>query len=692
MMNKLDKFIDKLSTKYQKNLTKNEIKTIIGYDSALEDMPIATGKRLVVKYMKITGEKKNGDAIDFETEFEEGINIIIADNLKGKSSVFKVLKTALVGDAKSIKADVKEWIKNIIVGFKISDKDYTIEISMEKRFKGALYNILWSKFLDADSKCDSIVFEANDNKRYSEEIQKFFFNQFSYYSLKWTQKSSAKDSNELLEAGASWKTYYKSIYLESKDSASFYGGQDQKVFQMLLGLENTYLINHLNVKKDMLQFEIGKHKDYEGRNLDTDSVAKKEVEERLEQVKKELEQIKSRNDVLELFQLQKDHNKILEKINNKNKEILELTKSYKGSTVKQRDILRKVEEYESEERRIRREITKNKKLLIDLKEYIEIGQFFSNLDIKYCPSCNHEIHNETSIVHGDTCPLCREMVKKDEENKQSYILKISELEVLLQKLEGEKVLLEEKIRRLKEELENINNEVSSISNKTELLEKSSMEEKLANIHSRINQISESNSGNYEKEKSLIAEQAVLFYKKDIISNINSNKLNIEKLQDELNLLIEVIEFLDDRRYEKSKNILDTLASIMLNEIHEFGLKSITDIKIDNKFNITYVQNDLAMKFDDIAEGEQLRAKLAFYLGLIQMDIEKNFGRHTRFLIIDSPNKEEGDSTYLDGLKEVLLNINKRYGSNLQIIIGTATRELEDVVKNQLVYLKGDYVF
>lgn len=692
MKNELDKFIDKLSAKYQKNLTRNEIKTIIGYDSALEDMPIATGKRLVVKYMKITGEKKNRDAIDFQTEFEEGINIIIADNLKGKSSIFKILKTALVGDTKSIKADVKEWIKNIIVGFKISDKDYTIEISLEKRFKGTLYNILWDKFLSSDSKCNNIVFEANDNKRYIEEIQKFFFNQFSYYSLKWTQKSSAKDSNELLEAGASWKTYYKSIYLESKDSTSFYGGQDQKVFQMLLGLENTYLINHLNVKKDMLQFEIGKHKDYENMNLDTDSVAKTEVEERLKQVQKELEQIKGRNDMQELFQLQKEHNIIFENINNKNKEILELSKSYKLATVKQRDNLIKVEEYESEERRIRREITKNKKLLNDLKEYIEIGQFFSNLDIKYCPSCNHEVHNETNIAHDDTCPLCHEVVTKDEKNKQNYLLKIGDLEVLLQKLDREKVQLEEKISKLKEKLEDIDNGISSIGKKTELLEKSNMEEELANVYSRINQISENNSSNYEKEKSLIAEQAVLFYKKDTLSNININKINIEKIQDELNLLIEVIQFLDDKRYEKSKNILDTLASIMLNEIHEFGLRSITDIEIDNKFNITYIQNDLAMKFDDIAEGEQLRAKLAFYLGLIQMDIEKNFGRHARFLIIDSPNKEEGDSTYLDGLKEILLNINRRYENNLQIIIGTATRELEDVVESQMVYPKGDYVF
>lgn len=232
-----------------KHLDINQAKTLIEFNSAYEDMPVSTGKRLIINYLEFNGQKKNSDNFNFKKKFEQGVNIIIADNLRGKSTVFKVLKAALVGDANSIKADVKTWIKNIAVGFKISNQDYFIMISLETRFKGILYNVPWEKFSLENSDGSNIVFEANNNKKYSEEIQKFFFNQFSYYSLKWTQKSSAKDSNELVEAGASWKTYYKSIFLESKDSVSFYGGQDQKVFQMLLGFEYTNWINHLSVRE-----------------------------------------------------------------------------------------------------------------------------------------------------------------------------------------------------------------------------------------------------------------------------------------------------------------------------------------------------------------------------------------------------------------------------------------------------------
>ena len=146
------------------------------------------------------------------------------------------------------------------------------------------------------------------------------------------------------------------------------------------------------------------------------------------------------------------------------------------------------------------------------------------------------------------------------------------------------------------------------------------------------------------------------------------------------------------RFEKSKTIIEDLKKSMLKEIHDFGLTSITDINIDKKFNITYLQNNVIVKFSQIAEGEQLRAKLAFYLSLIQLDIEKNHGRHTRFLIVDSPNKEEGDTAYLQGLKDVLCQIQSKYQEQLQIIIGTATREFSGVVKNEKIYGKGEFLF
>ncbi|OXM87067.1 hypothetical protein [Paenibacillus rigui] len=692
-MNKdLESIINKLVEEF-KHVNINQAKALINFDSAIEDMPISTGKRLVINYLEFNGQKKNGESINFIKEFEQGVNIIIADNLRGKSTVFKVLKAALTGDVNSIKADVKQWIKNVTLGFKISNKDYTVMISLEKRFKGILYSIPWKELADVNSIDDKIIFQANNNTKYYDEIQKFFFNQFSYYSLKWTQKSSAKDSNDLVEASASWKTYYKSIYLESKDSVSFYGGQDQKVFQMLLGFEYTNLINHLSVKRDMLLFELSKHKEFENRKDNAAKNENGEIEHKLEQIQGKLEQINNNSLMQELSRLQNEYNRMIRKLNHTNTGTLKTSQESQRAIKKQAELLRKLEEYEYEERRIRKEMIRYNRLLNDLLEYIEIGQFFSNLDIKCCPSCNQEVNNHHSQI-DEICPLCHEHVKIDDENRQVYLHKIEETKTLLKKLENEISLIKVKIQEIKDNLEQANREVEVIRNQLKLQGKyeEEMESELSNIIGNINLVRQNSSDISEEEKKLIAERAVLLYKRDSASDNSNEQIIVEKMEEELKVLNSAIDFLDQKRYEKSKNILDTLASMMLAEIHEFGLESITDIEIDNKFNVTYIQNDVSMKFDDIAEGEQLRVKLAFYLGLMQLDIEKNFGRHTRFLIIDSPNKEEGDSKYLEGLKDVLININDRYGENLQIIIGTATRELENVLKNQTVYPKGDYVF
>lgn len=109
-------------------------------------------------------------------------------------------------------------------------------------------------------------------------------------------------------------------------------------------------------------------------------------------------------------------------------------------------------------------------------------------------------------------------------------------------------------------------------------------------------------------------------------------------------------------------------------------------------SIKYTQHGETKKFDDFVEGEQLRLKIAFYLSLIQLDVNENYGRHTRFLIIDSPTKEEADDEYLGGFVSELEDINTALGDKIQILIGTANRSFENKFQNQLIIPQGQFVF
>lgn len=690
MSGELNKVINKLCEKYSSKLSKNEIIEIVKCDDAYEDMPLATGKRLIVEFVSFNGIKINGEQINYQEKFSSGLNMIIGDNLKGKSTIFKIIKTALVGDDGYIKKDVRQWIKNIVVGFKINEKRYTIFMDMEKRVNGILYNCSFENYLAGDNINNKIIFEANSNVQYTHEIQKFFFNQFSYYSMKWTQKTSSKDSNELVEAGSSWKTYFKTIYLESQDSTSFYGNQDQKTFQMLLGLENTQLINRLIIKKEMLQSQLGKCKEFE-EHKSSQNNEPFSIENELEEIGDQLKSLRQHNTYVELINLQNKRNEILKQLNDNNNKLDKLYKEHKN-IMSHKDLKQKeYDEYDREHRRISKEIIKSKKLLIDIKEYLEVGQFFSELDIKYCPSCYHEIYHHED-VHSDVCPLCHETVISEKDNKHNYNEKMIEIESTLQGLEQERDLLKEKINNIESELNKLQLSSENSSNMILDLKKNVFEERLVETTSLIEKFREKNSNIQENEKELIAKQAVLQYRKQEVERNDSGELNINKLEISILVLQDAIEILDKKRFENSKTILDDLKKCMLEELHNFGLTSILDIKIDQKFNITYIQNGIEMKFQEIAEGEQLRAKLAFYLSLIQLDVEKNYGRHTHFLIIDSPNKEEGDNSYLQGLREVLIQIQKKYRDNLQILIGTATREFAGAVDKEKIYQEGEYLF
>jgi len=100
-----DNFIKSLQKEFDDVFTAAEIKEILDLDIELTmDTPLSTGKRLEINYVAFSGRKitdeqqeySNQD-IDYTQEIYSGVNMWVADNLKGKSSIFKIIKFALTG-------------------------------------------------------------------------------------------------------------------------------------------------------------------------------------------------------------------------------------------------------------------------------------------------------------------------------------------------------------------------------------------------------------------------------------------------------------------------------------------------------------------------------------------------------------------------------------------------------------------
>ncbi|KAF0128354.1 MAG: hypothetical protein FD155_3284 [Bacteroidetes bacterium] len=699
-----NKFTDELYEKYKDVLDRSEIQELLNLnDEYGKDTPISTGKRLIVKNITLLGEKEvsenqdySGAKINFSLPLETGVNIIIADNLKGKSSVFKVIKYALTG-ANSLKDNIKKWIHHAFVNFSINEKKYTVYLDLSKyRLYAGLFNSSFNSLEELEKNLEDVLFSANSETTYQDLINDFFFQQFTYYSLKWTQKSSQKDKDELLEAGASWKTYFKSILLESKDSTSLmYGDQGKKVFQMLLGLKLTYPINRLTIKKDLLNYEKAKEQSFSERQKKQRQNNLGKFKSRITEIDIELNQIqKTSIEQVNLAPHYNEYNTLLGLIQSENKKFIEFEKVKQAESNELNSIKAKQQANQFEIIRLRKELEKSKKQSNDLKEFVEIGILFSNLDIKHCPSCNHDVSitQKQARLQEHKCSLCNESIENtDDVEIDVYKEKIENLEIAIINLEKEISSLTKLTEVIQEKFNSVYSElVSSEQMLNNIQDVSSLSNRLQEIEDIINSEKSKVNPSDSRKEELVSEKAVINFQLNEI--LSQETIQVSNYETKIKLLDSAITKLSEHRFELGTKVLDRLSELMKNEIRDFGLTSITEVLIKDNFELYYKQDNDYVTFENIAEGEQLRAKIAFYLSLIQLDIEFNFGRHTRLLIIDSPGKEEADSKYLDGLALVLKSIESRYGDKLQILIGTAERKLAGIVKNQKEFAVDEYVF
>jgi len=664
----------------------------------IRDTPISTGKRLILVDLTLQGKKSDGEEINFSHEFKQGVNIIIADNFKGKSSVFKAIQFALTGND-NLKHDIKKWLNKILLNFRISEQAYCVYINMESNIlDGSLYSKNFCTVQEIESSKISAIFEERGVEKFSKEMESFFFKQFSYYSLKWTQKSSQKNSNELLEANASWKTYFKSIFLESKDTNLGYGAQEKKIFQMLLGLQLTYPINRLKIKKDKKEFEKAKIADSNKFRAKSVGIDKNELKTKIFNLNIEIEKLRtSIENGINFDKYSEKQKTIINQITQVNKEWSKIQSEFQVAFTKLYSIESECRKVEQELNKIHKNILHITKSVQDLQEFVDIGRLFSNLEIKYCPCCNKKVSRlaVNSRKSEIECILCHDIVDSEIENQNQlkYTEKIEKLnrdkqEVLQFQKERELSLkdLQKQVQTQKVKIDGLEN---SLKNDAFLI--SDLQRELAQLETILSQQQNNILSHNQLLESLISQKAVAEFQLNQPS-IEIIPVNDDLLGNQIDMLGFAIKLLEKERYSLGKKVLNDLSKLMLEELHLFGLTTITEIQISENFDISYKQDNDFVQFDKIAEGEQLRVKISLYLSLIQLDVKYNFGKHTKFLIIDSPSKEEGDAVYLEGLSTLLKSIENRFSDKLQILIGTAQRKLSGIVKNEKILGDAEYLF
>lgn len=706
-------FIKYVHQNFVEDISSEEVEDLLHLEESYnKDSPASLGKSLLLNRLIFSGTKKSGDAINFDQILHKGINIWIADNHKGKSTIFKIIKFALTGND-TIKKDIKLWINEILLEFTVGKVIYTCHIDRTGRDKGALYSFSIDQYnsFKANQKLDTlqkdIEFVFSSKQDFEDKLQKFFFEQFSFYNLKYTQKSGGKDSFDLTTSSLSWSTYFKSIYLESSNyeylffDTEKFGAQGKKIFEMILGLPLTYPINMLNVQRDRVSEKIGQIKLVDKSKIDTTRSTKERLEKRYQEVLRELELTKKNTEInFDERPLIEEYTKIQDRVNQIRIMQRTVTDSYQSEKAKLIPVEEEIRNLESDKHKIDAEIIKLKKQELNLELYKQSKSFFSNLDIKTCPHCELQVSDAKKENERDhhICSLCGE---------ESTEQKVDESEIL------------QKVNQIKQEiighndrLENISNTISNEETIIKKLKKSiadyygkmisipsidSDNKRLREIENEIaliNKERENYKNPIEKKDQLMKEEAVLNFQLEEIKKVELNAVSEELVI--LNLKKTILDYalsaLERKRIILNKDILGKLEQLILNEVNAFGLKSITQIEISDRYELIFTQNDVPIGFNDLTEGEKLRVKLAFYLSLIQLDIEHSLGRHPRFLIFDSPGSEEMVPKHLQGLSDIFKNINDRFKDQLQIFVGSALREFSQITDKDRTFIKNEDEF
>lgn len=107
-------------------------------DAYQRDSPRSVGKTLRVISVAFSGVKNTGEALGYSRTMAEGVNLWLADNSKGKTSIFKVLKLALSGND-SLDKEIMGWLREAWVEFRIGGNSYTVHMSKGENDRSPLY-------------------------------------------------------------------------------------------------------------------------------------------------------------------------------------------------------------------------------------------------------------------------------------------------------------------------------------------------------------------------------------------------------------------------------------------------------------------------------------------------------------------------------------------------------------------------
>lgn len=567
-------------------------------DAYQRDSPRSVGKTLRVISVAFSGVKNTEEAIDYSRTMAKGVNLWIADNSKGKTSIFKVLKLALSGSNKLDK-EIMSWLREAWVEFKIGGNSYTVHMTKGENDRSPLYRFYNAsrpvlQTFNPEQLAAAQNFEGSLTG-YATFIENLFFREFDYYRLQRTQHASQKDNPHLLTVPASWKTYSKAIFLEANDNSFFYGNQSELVFQMLLGLELTYPINRLKVKADNLQNAIGLRKLQAAPLPEVDLNAQTRLQEELQDIERQeaaltqtLTASAAPAQAGVLRQLQIERNRYMSLSQRQialNAELIRGDSEYN-------ELEKQVTQAQRNMRESGVEMNKRLRRANELAEYGQFGEFFNSLEVTTCPSCSNGVKASMVALEKQTgsCRLCHDhQVPTQAIEPEAYHEQLEQLQTEAQAFKNDEYNFKVKLAGLREQQRVLTGQLAE---KRQNLTHIDLRPVIDEIE-RLEQAAGAPQPAGVDVPATVTQLTTLGIRKAALkAELNSQAApggSPDAQLSEMELSLELLEIarteLLSMQAERSQTVLGQLAELYLKQLRAFGLLHYEKVRIDGNFRI-----------------------------------------------------------------------------------------------------------
>lgn len=593
--------------------------------------------RLRLRGTKV-GEVEAGE-FDETFRFGQGVTVIAADNLRGKTSILELITLVLRGDPRSLQVDVLSWLKDLSLDAHINGQHFGFRISFsDSQVIGG--QILTGPLMELEASDSTptpnvaVMSRARDGDEWASQVDAFMMNQLALEEMQVFNKAKNNDEAGTIKAHG-WSSYFGVIYPPSGADKVLLGSTpaDQlpvKLMQVFLDMPEATRSMRVRALAQRIESEFNAE---QRRGRDANVLIAQQLQaalRRLEEADAQLKRLNAEAPVQSLQALAKKSREAGQTLTTARQKLDSITALLADAHTAR--------------------IT-DEKALNSMRESKAASVLFHGLDPKSCPRCEHPIGSErrTKELAEHQCSICDTKLQFEDEDE--YIERENQAVVALAATQA----AEKSLALAKEQAHsNLNRAQAALA----LIDK-----EISRAESALQAENRSAA-----EQEYTAATAVVKALEAMAPEEVQVPLQVRILHAASEILKQDIAHVSADLYEDLSQATKDLGLI-------FGIKQLENIKIKANGTMDVTKGGGSRSsFSAQSPGERLRLRYALVVALLRTARIRDIAGHPGLLLLDSLKAEEVQEDHAQTLLQGLIDAADAE-PGLQVLVTTADRSL-----------------